>query len=70
MAGPFGEFFNIPVVISKVNIIIIQFNTVVTITRCVHRSFGPDQWKGLQSRLKALRISVAGVLESAKKYNN
>jgi hypothetical protein len=47
-----------------------QFNSVVTITRCVHRSFGPDQWKGLQSRLKALRISVAGVLESAKKYNN
>jgi eIF3 subunit M, C-terminal helix len=39
-------------------------------SRCVHRSFGPEQWKGLQQRLNALRASVAVVLDSAKKYNN
>ena len=42
----------------------------ISIRRCVHRSFGPDQWKGLQQRLKTLRASVAVVLDSAKKYNN
>jgi hypothetical protein len=47
-----------------------QFNSVVTVTRCVHRSFGPAQWKNLQLRLRSIRASVAGVLEGAKKYNN
>ena len=45
-----------------------QFEGVVTVNRYAHRSFGTEQWKSLQIRLKALRATVAGVLESSKKY--
>ena len=48
----------------------LYFITAISYSRCVHRSFGPDQWKGLQARLKSLRASVAVVLDSSKKYNN
>ena len=45
-----------------------QFEAIVTVNRYAHRSFGTEQWKSLQVRLKALRATVAGVLESSKKY--
>jgi translation initiation factor 3 subunit M len=47
-----------------------QFGAVVTVNRYAHRSFGPEQWSTLQQRLRALRATVAGVLESSKKYTS
>ena len=47
-----------------------QFGAVVTVNRYAHRSFGPEQWAALQQRLKTLRATVAGVLESSKKYTS
>jgi hypothetical protein len=41
----------------------------INLSRTVHRSFGPEQWKTLQQRLRTLRSTVAAVLETAKKYS-
>lgn len=44
-----------------------QFKQCITVTRCVQRSFGPEQWKALQQKLSGLRKNVAGILETIKK---
>lgn len=45
-----------------------QFNQVVTVSRCVHRSFGPAQWQGVQTKLAALRARVASTLEGLRRH--
>jgi len=39
-----------------------QFQKQVTITRCAHRRFGPEQWQGIKAKLVDLDKKVTGVL--------
>lgn len=41
-----------------------QFGAVVTVTRCAHRSFGPENWAGTKSKLVELQRRVQGILSS------
>ena len=45
-----------------------QFKSEVTISSCSYRSFGPDQWRLLQSKLQGLSVNVATVLEAIKRH--
>lgn len=45
-----------------------QTKGILTVSRCVHRSFGLDQWRGLQSQLQALRKNFGSILETVKKH--
>ena len=36
--------------------------------RSAHRSFGIDQWKTVQEKLKSLRSKVSSVLDAVKKH--
>ena len=44
-----------------------QFEQVITVSKCCHRSFGPEQWTDLQTRLKALRANVSTVFDEIVK---
>jgi hypothetical protein len=44
-----------------------QFDQCITVTKCTHRSIGPQQWTELQGRLKALRANVSSVFDEMKK---
>ena len=41
-----------------------QFSGVVTVTRCAHRSFGPENWVGTRGKLVELQRRVQGILSS------
>ena len=45
-----------------------QVPEVVTVSRCVHRSFGSEQWLALQQRLAAWRRNVASLVETNERY--
>lgn len=44
-----------------------QFKCTLSVSRCVHRSFGPQQWRSIQHKLASLRKNVATILETIKK---
>ncbi len=44
-----------------------QFEQVITVSKCSHRSFGPEQWTDLQTRLKALRANISTVFDEIVK---
>lgn len=46
-----------------------QTTNTVCISRSTHRSFGPDQWRGLQEKLHSLRDKVSSVLDAFKKHS-
>lgn len=43
-----------------------QFQQVVTITRCAHRSFGREHWLGVRAKLADLHKKVQAVLISVE----
>lgn len=45
-----------------------QVPQLVAVSRCVHRSFGREQWLGLQQRLTAWRRNVAGLVETHDRH--
>eukprot|EP01041_Mallomonas_annulata_P006903 gene6903-14016_t len=45
-----------------------QFHSIVSISRCVHRSFGQAQWTQLQHKLLLWKKNVTGALESMKRH--
>lgn len=47
-----------------------QTASTVCISRSAHPSFGPEQWKSLQEKLKCLRSKVTSVLDAVKKHTN
>jgi len=44
-----------------------QNTRVLTITRCSYRSFGVNQWKDVQKKLRALRDSVSSVFDEMQR---
>jgi translation initiation factor 3 subunit M len=47
-----------------------QLNSSFIVTRYTHRSFGTNQWKLLQNKLKELRKQVSHVTENIQRSNN
>jgi translation initiation factor 3 subunit M len=45
-----------------------QSKAVLTVSRCVYRSFGLNQWIGIQSQLQSLRKNFGSILETVKKH--
>lgn len=44
-----------------------QAMSTVCVSRSAHRSFGPEQWKSLQEKLRGLRARVSTVVDAVKK---
>ncbi len=40
-----------------------QFKQVISVNKCVYRSFGIDDWKGLQIKLNQLRANLLNIME-------
>ena len=45
-----------------------QVPEVVTVSRCIHRSFGREQWLALQQRLAVWRRNVAGLVDTNDRH--
>jgi translation initiation factor 3 subunit M len=47
-----------------------QLSETVLISKCVHRVFGPEQWRVLQAKLASWKTNIKGILDTIAKANS
>lgn len=45
-----------------------QVPEIISVSRCIHRSFGKEQWVALQQRLALWRQNVAALVDTSERH--